>query len=71
MGKKTGSGYGMNNPDHISKSFEINFLGLKYLNYLMRISGMGKKSDPGWKTFGSGPGWKTPRIRTTLQKDWH
>jgi hypothetical protein len=60
MGKKSGSGSGMNNPDHISQSLEIIFFGLKYLNSLMRIwdpgSGMekfgsgircGKKSDPG------------------------
>jgi hypothetical protein len=45
MGKKSGSG--MNNPDHISESFETIFVvGLKYLNYLMRIRD-GKKSDPG------------------------
>jgi hypothetical protein len=31
MGKKSGSGSGMNNPDHISESLETIF-GLKYLN---------------------------------------
>jgi hypothetical protein len=46
MGKKSGSGSGMNNPDHISESLETIF-GLKYLNF-MRIR------DPGWKTLGSG-----------------
>jgi hypothetical protein len=47
MGKKSGSGSGMNNPDHNSKSLEKNF-GLKYSNSLMRIRD-GKNSDPGWK----------------------
>ncbi len=36
MGKKSGS-----NPDHISKSLEIIFWGLKYLNSLMQIAGSG------------------------------
>jgi hypothetical protein len=35
-----GSGSGVNNPDHISKSIETNHLfGLKYLSSLMRIPG--------------------------------
>ncbi len=42
MDKKSGSGSGMNNPDHISKSLETIF-GLKYVNSLMRIR------DTGWK----------------------
>jgi hypothetical protein len=41
MGKKSGSGSGMNDPDHISWR-------LKYLNSSMRIW------DPGWKKLGSG-----------------
>jgi hypothetical protein len=44
-------GSGMNNPDHIFLSLEtifFAFLGLKYLNSLMRIR------DPGWKKVGSG-----------------
>jgi hypothetical protein len=44
-------GSGMNNPDHIFKSLEtifLLFLGLKYLNSLMRFR------DPGWRQFGSG-----------------
>ncbi len=45
--KKSGSGSGMNNPDHISDSLETIF-GLKCLNSLMRIR------DPRWKKFGSG-----------------
>jgi hypothetical protein len=58
MGKKTGSGSGMNNPDHISKGLETNFLWVKiHINYLMRIRDPGwKNSDPGWKNLG--PGWK-------------
>ncbi len=61
MCRKSASGSGMSNPDHIFQSLEtifLVFLGLKYLNSLMRIrdpeSGMetvrirdGKKSDPG------------------------
>jgi hypothetical protein len=53
MGKKSRSGSGMNITDHSSESLETIFLGFKYLNYLMRIL-YGKKSDPGWKKFGSG-----------------
>ncbi len=37
---KTGSGSGMNNPDHISESLETIFR-LKYLNSLMRIRDLG------------------------------
>jgi hypothetical protein len=43
-------GSGMNNPDHIFQSLEtifFVFLGLKYLNTLMRIR------DPGWEKVGS------------------
>jgi hypothetical protein len=51
MGKKSesgsGPGSGMNNPVHISESLETIFLGLKYLNSLMRMG------DPGWIKFGS------------------
>jgi hypothetical protein len=46
MGKKSGSGSGMNNPDHISECLETIFFGLKYLNSFMRIRD-GKNSDPG------------------------
>jgi hypothetical protein len=42
MGKKSGSGSGMNNPDDISESLETIFWVL-----------MGIR-DPGWKKFGSG-----------------
>jgi len=45
--KNSGSGSGMNNPDHVSKSLETIF-GLKYINTLMRIRNPGwKNSDPG------------------------
>jgi hypothetical protein len=55
MGKKSGSGSGMNNPDHISESLETILKILKFFD-----------ADPGWKKFGSGmekirirdPGWK-------------
>jgi len=43
MGKKSGSGSGMNNPDHISKSLETI---LKYSNSFRRIRD-GKNSLPG------------------------
>jgi hypothetical protein len=48
MGKKSGSGSGMNKPDHISQSSKKQSFGLKYLNSLMWIR------DPGWKKFESG-----------------
>jgi hypothetical protein len=48
MGKKSGSGSGMNNPDHISESLEPAFWVIKILNSLMRIR------DPEWKKFGCG-----------------
>jgi hypothetical protein len=50
-GRKSASGSGMNNPDHIFQSLEtiffLLFLMLKYLNSLTRIR------DPGWSQFGS------------------
>jgi hypothetical protein len=39
MGKKSGSGYGMNNPDHISESLETIFW-VKILKFF--------DADPGW-----------------------
>jgi hypothetical protein len=45
MGKKSGSGSGMNNPDHISESLETIFWG-KLLKFF--------DADPGLKKFGSG-----------------
>jgi hypothetical protein len=46
VGKKTGSGSGMNNPDHISESLENQFFGAKILKLF--------DADPGLKKFGSG-----------------
>jgi hypothetical protein len=49
-GKKSGSGSGMNNPDHISESLETIF-GLKILKFFYSDPGSGirdgKYSDPG------------------------
>jgi hypothetical protein len=44
MGKISGSGSGMNNPDHISESLETIYW-VKILKFF--------DADPGWKTFGS------------------
>jgi hypothetical protein len=41
MGQKSGSGSGMNNPDHISEELRNNFFELKYFNSLSG-SGMEK-----------------------------
>jgi hypothetical protein len=45
MGKKSGSGSGMNDPDHISESLETIF-EVKILTFFA--------ADPGLKKFGSG-----------------
>jgi hypothetical protein len=67
MGKKTGSGSGMNNPEHISDSLQTIFW-IKILKFFYVDPGSemekirirdGKNSDPGWKKFGSS------RIRNT------
>jgi hypothetical protein len=50
MGKKSGSGSGMNNPDHVSASLETIFW-VKILKFFDLGSGI---QDPGWKKFGSG-----------------
>jgi hypothetical protein len=44
MGKKSGSGSGMNNPDHISETLEIIYW-VKILKFFDVV--------PGWKKFGS------------------
>jgi hypothetical protein len=46
MAEKSGSGSGMNKPDHISESLET-ILGFKYLCKFF-------DANPGWKKFGSG-----------------
>jgi hypothetical protein len=50
MGKKSGSGIRIQDerPGSYFRELKKQFLGLKYLNSLMRIR------DPGWKQFGSG-----------------
>jgi hypothetical protein len=45
MGKKSGSGSGMNNPGHISESLETIYWVKKLKLFY---------ADPGWKKFGSG-----------------
>jgi hypothetical protein len=45
VGKKSGSGSGMNNPDHISERLETIFL-VKILPFLIRIRD-GKIMEPG------------------------
>jgi hypothetical protein len=55
--KKSGSGYGMNIPDHLSKSLETEF-GLKILKYFYADPGSGiyLTLDPGWKNSDPGSG---------------
>jgi hypothetical protein len=58
MGKKSGSGSGMNIQDYISESLETIFLGVKILKFFDVDPGSGMEKirirDPGWKNFGSG-----------------
>jgi hypothetical protein len=60
MGKKSGSGSGMNNPDHISWSLETIFWGVKILKFFDEDPGPGMEKvwirDPGSgrKNVGSG-----------------
>ncbi len=60
MGKKSGSGSGINNPDHISESLETIFWTkiLKFFKFF--------DADPGWKKFGSGMRDKYPGSATLL-----
>jgi hypothetical protein len=68
MGKKSGSGSGMNNPGHISESLETIFWDKIHKFFDVDPgSGMekirirhGKNSDPGWTKFGS---WIRQTIR--------
>ncbi len=60
MGKESGSGSGMNNPDHISESLKTIFW-VKKLNSLMWIR------DQGWKKFGSGMGKVTAEKKSKGQ----
>jgi hypothetical protein len=60
MGKKSGSGSGINNPDHISDCLKNNFLvNIPYLPVLFDV-------DPGWKKIVSG--MKKNRIRDKHQR---
>jgi hypothetical protein len=52
MGENSGSGFGMNNLDHISDSLET---GIRNLKILIRD---GKNLDPGWKNSVHGSGRK-------------
>jgi hypothetical protein len=57
MGKKSGSGSGMNNSDHISQRLKT-ILWVKILQF--------SDADPGWEKFGSGMKAKFgSRIRNT------
>jgi hypothetical protein len=61
MGKKSGSGSGTNNPDHISERLETIFW-VKIIKFLMRMR------DPRWKKFGSGIRDKHPGSATLYKK---
>jgi hypothetical protein len=68
MGKKSGSGSGINNRIILYfQELRNHFLGLKYLNSLMQIRDRKIRiRDPGWKKIGSGirdkhPGYATLR----------
>jgi hypothetical protein len=60
MGKQSGSGSGMNNPDHISESLETIFW-FKILKSLMRIR------DPEWIKFVSGINIPDPHKIVVVQ----
>jgi hypothetical protein len=66
MGKKSGSGSGMYNPNQISETLETIF-GVKILKFFDADPGWKKirVQDPGWKKFGSGIRDKHPGIRNT------
>jgi hypothetical protein len=57
MGKKSGSGSGMNNPAHISECLETIF-GVGILKFFEADPGSGIEQirlwDPGWKKFETG-----------------
>jgi hypothetical protein len=72
IGKKSGSGSGMNNPDHTTESLETIFWVNKKLKFFNKDPGW-KKFESGMKKFGSGIRNEKIRIRdkhpgsTTLQ----
>jgi hypothetical protein len=71
MGKKSGSGYGMSNPDHISYSLE-NFFWVKILKFFDTDPGSRMEKiripDPGWKKVGSGINIPDPQQCRKLHK---
>jgi hypothetical protein len=68
MGKKSGSGSGMNNPDHISESLETNFW-VKLLKFFDANSDLGSGIflTLDGKKFGSGIWDKPPGSATLIQ----
>jgi hypothetical protein len=58
MGEKSGSGSGMNSPDHISESLETIFFKVKILKFF--------DAHPGWKKIGCGIRDKHHGSTTTL-----
>jgi hypothetical protein len=66
MGKKSGFGSGMNNPDHVSESLETIF-GVKILKFFEADPGSGMEKirirDRRWKKFGSGINILDPQHR--------
>ncbi len=67
MSRKSASGSGIQDEQPGSYFLELrnHFLGLKYLNSLMRIRD-GDSSDPGWKKVGSGIRDKHPGSATLI-----
>jgi hypothetical protein len=65
MGRKSASGSGMNNPDHIFKSRNhfFDFFGVKILKFFGEDPGSGIETvrirDPGWKKSDPGSGSAT------------
>jgi hypothetical protein len=66
MDKKSGSGSGMDNPDHISESLKNNFL-VKILKFFLMWIPDVKNSDTGRKKVGSGIRDKYPGSATLKQ----
>jgi hypothetical protein len=60
MGRKSGTGSGMNIPDHISESLETIFW-VKILKFF--------NADPGWKNSDPGSGMGKIRIRDGKNSD--
>jgi hypothetical protein len=67
MGKKSETGSGMNNQDHISESL-LTIFGVKILKFFDANPGSGMEKirirDPGWKKFRSGIRNKHPGSAT-------